>query len=230
MSHIKENKNNDEFYNSIGGIFILLLRKETKIDLGNKEISFYLAGNAEEILMKDIEAEETPLWVELWPAAIGLARWLWDGPELKGKKVLELGCGLGLSGLVAGLKSGEVTQTDYIKEALEIAKDSAVLNGLNNITQAIADWRDFQIEERFDLIIGSDIIYHPNLHHYLMNIFENNLQLQGSIIVSDPGRKDGQNFVNKLQQKGWKVKVDKIHVKVDNYLYPIDIYKLNRHQ
>lgn len=186
-----------------------------------------MVGNADEILMESIEAEETPLWVELWPASIGLARWLWHGPHLKGKKILELGCGLGLSGIVAGLKEGDVTQTDYINEALEIAWESAELNGLNNITQALADWRSFNIEEKFDLIIGSDIIYHPNLHDFLINIFENNLKEHGSIMVSDPGRKDGKSLIDILKNRGWRVSANQLHVQQNNYLYPIDIYSLD---
>lgn len=210
----------------IGGIVILFNRKETKIDLGDHEITIYLVGNAEEILMDAIEKEETPLWVELWPAAIGLARWIWHGSNLEGKNILELGCGLGLAGLVAGLKDGDVIQTDYVNGALEIAKDSAILNKLNNITWAIADWRNFKIEDKFDYIIGSDIIYHPNLHDDLIKIFENNLKPMGSIIVSDPGRKDGQALIEKLKIRGWQVNTNRIHVKQDFHMYPIDIYDL----
>lgn len=206
---------------------ILLEKRETEIDLGGSKVTINLVGNADEILMAALAEEETPLWVELWPASIGLARWLWHSCDLKGKKVLELGCGLGLAGIVAALQEGDVLQTDYIPEALKIASSSAELNGLNNIKQIIADWRCFNIEEKFDYIIGADIIYHPELHNDLINIFEGNLSSKGKIIVSDPGRKDGIEFIAKLQSRGWRVLVNKINVKHDNYHYPIDIYILS---
>ena len=50
--------------------------------------------------------ERLPYWAELWPSAIGLARYLDRDVSLRGQHVLELGCGLGLLGVVAARDGG----------------------------------------------------------------------------------------------------------------------------
>ena len=59
----------------------------------------------------------TPYWIDVWPCALRLAAWL-DGQELAGRRVLELGCGLGLPSLVAALRGAEVLATDVEPDAL----------------------------------------------------------------------------------------------------------------
>src|SRR5919108_5440352 len=62
--------------------------------------------------------ERLPYWADLWPSAMALARHLWQATALRGLRVLELGCGLGLAGIVASRKGGVVTFTDYEADAL----------------------------------------------------------------------------------------------------------------
>src|SRR5438270_3832887 len=70
-----------------------------------------------------------PYWAYLWPGAFLLAEaiaaepWATDGPAL------EIGCGLGLAGLVALGRGLHVTFSDYDEGALEFAARSAAANG-----------------------------------------------------------------------------------------------------
>lgn len=79
----------------------------------------------------------------VWPAAQALARILAHAPSIcRGKRVLELGCGLGAVGLAAaGSKAKEVLLTDA---------DSAVL-------QQVADL--VARDRPFDLVLAADVLY-----------------------------------------------------------------------
>ncbi len=200
--------------------------KEIEVDLGNLNIKFKVIKNSEEILLKSVNEEETPVWVELWPASLALAQWIWDGPLLEGKAVLELGAGLGLPGVVAGMKAARVFLTDYKAEALEVAGENALLNGVTEVRTAVADWRSFNINETFDYIIGSDILYHPNLNPYLKRIFQNSLRPDGKILMADAGRRESLNFVRRLAEEGWRVAEEHIKVKQDRIDYRIYIFQL----
>lgn len=200
--------------------------KELAIDLGGKEIKINIVSNSEAILTNSLTEEETPVWVELWPSSLALARWLWKGPSLAGQSVLELGAGLGLPGVVAAIKKGMVLQTDYIPEALEIAEQTAKLNKVSGIQTAVADWRQFEISEKFDFIIGSDIMYHPDLNPFLSKIFSNNLKPGGTVIMADAGRKDSILFIKSLVNEGWSVDEQIFPVTQDRFDYNIHLFSI----
>jgi len=205
----------------------MIQTKEIEVDLGNHGIKIKVVKNSEEIMAMSVNAEETPVWVELWPSSLALARWIWNGPSLTGKSVLELGAGLGLPGVVAGMKGADVLQTDYIAEALEIARENACLNKVNGgVRTAVADWRCFNITETFDYIIGSDILYHPDLNPFLKQIFENNLRPRGKVIMADAGRKDSLAFIRELLMDGWQVLEEHIRVSQDCFDYRISVFQM----
>jgi len=72
-----------------------------------------------------------PYWAELWPSAIGLARYIKRNPQLlQGKTVLELGCGLGLTSMaIAACEPGQLLVTDYEQDALDLTRKNFELNG-----------------------------------------------------------------------------------------------------
>ena len=51
---------------------------------------------------QNFEDERLPYWTELWPSSIALCRWLEERrAEIAGRPCLDLGCGLGLTAMVA---------------------------------------------------------------------------------------------------------------------------------
>ena len=71
----------------------------------------------------------------VWPAAKELGTLLWNNvPFVQGKHVIELGCGPGLSGIVAAKCGAYVTFTDkrFPLCILENCKANCDLNGLND--------------------------------------------------------------------------------------------------
>jgi len=197
--------------------------------LGGKVLNFTVVANSEEILHETLPDGESPVWVELWPSALALARWYWRGEDLSGKKVLELGAGLGLPGIVAALKGAAVTQTDYIPAAVELARQNARRNGAaERMTHLVADWRQFPVQERFDIITGSDFIYQPLNHPYLEEIFNRNLLPGGRLVIGEYGRVDALQFLQSLQQKGWQVREELWPVEQGGYVYKIRIFQLWR--
>jgi len=204
-----------------------LKTKKVIIDLGARKVTLKVVSNMDELMDRVTEAEDIPFWAELWPSALALARWLAGGEVLEGLRVLELGAGLGLAGLAAALCGARVVQTDYVARALALAKENAEINGATDIEQVTADWRDFRITRQFDLILGSDIIYEPNLHPHLTGIFGRNLRPGGQVILADPGRQYGRQFIGDLSRQGWLIETAEQVVAYDEKNYAIDIYRLS---
>lgn len=159
--------------------------------LPNLELTLDVVGRVENFIGNPEDEYGVPCWAEVWPAAIALAGCL-SAIELQGKRVLELGCGLGLPGLVAAVRGAQVTFSDYHPEALELVRHNAGRLGLANgqVAFHLGDWRQFSLPGQFDLLLASDIMYDPKLNPYLLDLFRRYLAHGSELLVSHPGRPD----------------------------------------
>jgi len=79
-------------------------------------ISNLLDALSDEVFNQD---ERLPYWADIWPSAICLAEYILDNRyQFKDKKVLEIGCGLGLVGIAATAVGADVVFTDHDDYAL----------------------------------------------------------------------------------------------------------------
>ena len=151
--------------------------------------------------------EYLPYWPELWPASRMLAGYLAEADDLppvfaEGAKAIELGCGLGLPGLMAMVRGFRVTFTDYDALALEYALANATLNGLTGADALFLDWRKPPEGLRLPLVLGSDLLYEPGKVGPLARIVETLLAPGGIALISDPDRGPARRFASELYQCG----------------------------
>lgn len=157
----------------------------------------------------DFTAANVPLYGTIWPSAIALATFLKEEckDEIRGKKVLEIGCGLGLPGFMAAKLQGQVTSTDYHEEVEDLFNRNKELNQLTNINYASLDLRneDGSRFSNFDFIIGSDILYEQNYYDDFIRFLNRASTTKTKIILSDPQRTHLENFVTKCKSEGFSI-------------------------
>lgn len=181
----------------------------TEIAIGARTWRVTAVQNQDALLDAAEEMEHFPYGLLLWEAAVGLSRWMAARPELVvGKRVLELGTGVGLAGLVARTLGAEVWQTDHQRTALALAEANAIQNGVEGVQRFVGDWRSWTHKERYDVLLGADILYERAMHFYLEQLFERNLALGGCLLLSDPGRPQAMEFVAHLEKSGWSVELE----------------------
>jgi len=157
----------------------------------------------------DSDLDYFPYGLMLWASAVGVAERLAEQPELvMGGRVLEVGAGVGLPGIVAQSLGGRVTQTDYQTAALSLARLNADQNGITGIRHLLADWRVFSHDERYDLVLGSDVLYERTLHFALRRVFDRIVSPGGLLLLADPLRPQAAEFVDSLERSGWRITIE----------------------
>lgn len=165
-------------------------------------------GDEQRFLSGDRDA--VPYGVVLWPGAMALAHELAArGDALRGRRVLELGAGTGLPGIVAATLGATVTQTDKHDGALAVCRRNGERNGVRDVAYRVADWTAWDDAARYDLIVGADVTYSEGMHDALRAIFAANLAPGGRLLLSDPFRPHSMRLFEALEGEGWRVTVSK---------------------
>jgi len=173
------------------------------------------------------EQPKLPYGIVLWPAAIALAHEV-AARALSGARVLELGAGTGLPGIVAASLGARVVQTDRQALALWVCKQNAERNGISTIEHRNADWAAWSDEERYDCILGADVLYADAMHPHLRRIFETNLAPGGTILLSDPFRAASFTLLEAMAAEGWSATMNKWTVGVEPPERPVGVFELTR--
>jgi len=153
--------------------------------------------------------ERLPYWVELWPAAVLLARYVAAHPQtFAGRLCLDAGCGLGLSALVAASVGGRVLAFDYEPEALYYARRNAGLNlpaGSAPLFAAM-DWRAPAVAPgSAEVILGADILYERKFFEPVAAFLDYALAPGGRAFIADPERAVSAGACERLAARGWSV-------------------------
>jgi len=209
-----------------------LALEEVQLHVGDRTYSTLHTGavisrDEEDAFLRGERTTRRPYGVVLWPAAIALAHDVASRP-LAGKRVLELGAGTGLPGIVAASRGARVVQTDRQSLVLHVCKQNAERNGAPSIEHRLADWTAWEDTSRYDLILGSDITYAEDVHPHLRRIFETNLAPDGTVLVSDPFRGTSMQFLEALEASGWRVAMDKWTVGITPPPRPVGVFALTR--
>jgi len=177
---------------------------------------------------RDIFEESTdfPYWVKIWEAAIVMASFMAAMPPAEGKRVLELGAGLGVPGLVASAFGHRVMVTDYQEEILDFGRVSAAVNGCDGVLFGRVDWTKPSELGQFEVVIGSEVLFHPRFFEPLLDAFKRYLAPGGAIYLShDVRRKSVAQFLP-LCENDYDIAVKKTRLRSDGESFDVLMTRL----
>lgn len=150
-----------------------------------------------------ISSATWPLFGMVWPCGHILADKMSTFPTT-GKRILELGCGIALASLVIHQQGGDVTATDYHPNAQEFLEKNAQINSLTPVLFQIGNWTlDNPLLGKFDLIIGSDLLYEKEHPQHLSEFIGRHANPKAQVILVDPGRGHQSGFSKKMLALGF---------------------------
>jgi len=204
----------------IGGLIFQLV-KVTNID--ELYLELINKGNDHE----DVKDERIPYWADLWHSAIALSQYIVKSNIIhKNTNVLEVGCGLGLPGIVAGRFSDHVTFTDYIKEPLEFAEYNWKLNNDHLAQFEILDWRKPDPSFASDIVLASDVAYEKRSFKYLLHSFKKLTKPGGCILMSEPNRQFTREFFRNLKEKDFTFSSDEYTIRYNGINTRVNVYEI----
>ncbi|MFL6618262.1 MAG: class I SAM-dependent methyltransferase, partial [Povalibacter sp.] len=119
-----------------------------------------------------ISSAAWPIFGMIWPVGIALAEEM-SRIDVAGRRILEAGCGLALSSLVLRRRGADITAIDHHPLAHEFLIHNTQLNHLEPIPYVDAAWESSNAAlGKFDLILGSDVLYEPNHAQLLAGFIE----------------------------------------------------------
>lgn len=169
-----------------------------------------------------------PYWADVWTSSRVLADELHKRPT-GGGRLLELGCGVGFSSLVAAGLGYETVATDYYAEALEFVEVNAELNGLTTLSTSLLDWRAPPAElGTFDVVTAADVLYErPNVP-LVAAMFDRFMKLDGVGYCTDPQRGAASGFADDCRRLGLKVNCFIRSIEDEGKSREIDFYVIKR--
>ncbi|MFK7923998.1 MAG: methyltransferase [Bacteroidia bacterium] len=212
--------------------------EKVSLDISGETFALYLVSDVdallEELLAKgetheDVLDERIPYWADLWHSAIGMAEHVLESDAFDDEStILELGCGLGLSGIAAGKKGAKVILSDYLPEAIQVAELGWLENNATKADCRIIDWRAIDPEIKVEWVLAADVAYEERNFEPLLMAFDSLLKPGVKGLLSEPGRAIARPFLANLEQEGFSVRRYSRSVKWRGTVNTIGIYELSR--
>ena len=178
----------------------------------------------EAALRMGISSATWPLFGLLWPSGARLAERMARRPVRAGERILEVGCGLALSSLVGHRRGADMTASDCHPLAGAFLAENVRLNGLLPLkyrhghwghrpldsdfdhvapVAAFAQTADIAVSGRFELIIGSDILYERDEAGALADFIAHHAASSAEVWVVDPNRGNRAHFHRNMAALGF---------------------------
>ena len=174
--------------------------------------------------------EYIPYWADLWPAARMLAevvlREPWETPPGGKLEAVELGCGLGVSGLAALVRGLTVTFSDVDEAAVQLAASNARLNGFHDFETAAVDLRAIP-ERQFPVLLAADVCYELRLTEAVAEYVTRALAPGGLALITDTDRLSARPLRSLLERAGMNVAVTAMKAGEPGHMHKGYLYRVS---
>ena len=171
----------------------------TEVAIREQRFRFVVPKSIDRFIDPDDPLMDFPLWSKIWPASVVLAEYLFHLRSNPRMRFLEIGAGLGVVSIVATRWGHNITLTEYDNHALNFAQANALINRCPDLVIQRLDWYKPALQERFDFIVGSELLYKEEFFKPLLMLFKTLLKPAGQVILAGEMRKYDRSFYRTME-------------------------------
>lgn len=158
----------------------------------------------------------------VWDASLILAKFLYCNKDLvfsKATTVLEVGSGTGICGLACAMMEPKLrVYLSDLRSHLPLIQTNIDINSTTNVSCGEIDWFNPGNPGKFDLIIGSDVVYEPDLFEPLLDTLDVLSTKDTVILLCNELRMTRDlGFYKLAQKKGWTLTILPEHLQDKEY-------------
>lgn len=175
-----------------------------------------------------ISSAQWSLFGLVWPSGRHLAAAMAARALRVDESILEIGCGLALASLVSHRRGALVTASDIHPLAGTFLLENLRLNDLAPMRYCAGDWSTGaqpqaggapQVQGRFDLIMGSDVLYERDDGGALAAFIERHALPACEVLIVDPNRSNRAAFNRRLALLGFELSESMLSAGADEPVY-----------
>ena len=128
-----------------------------------------------------------PYWAFCWPGGAALTRYVLDHPEwVRGKRVLDLAAGCGVTAIAAALRGADAIAADIDLVAAQVISRNAALNhvAVAVVTEDVTDG----VAAGWDVVLAGDVCYERPMAGQVFAWLRRNAAAGATVLMADPGR------------------------------------------
>jgi ETFB lysine methyltransferase len=204
------------------------------LQVGEITLSVTTAEDMQELINRITEEEfikdeRFPYWAEVWHSAIALGEYLQERPDLvRGKHAHEIGCGLGVPGMIAASLGARVSFSDYEEPARRLVELNYLSNALPQPTDIFhLDFRE-PPQRTWDVILSSDVIYERRFVEPLATCLDAITAPDGIILLAEPDRDIAVPFFHRLKDLGFTYERTQKSVSLYSRTVEVSVYAISR--
>ncbi len=178
--------------------------------------------------------DASPYFGKIWPAGKALAEVLARdaaASTIAGKRVLDLGCGTGVVGLVAARLGARVTFADFMPHARALTRRNLERNGIDGDVLAL-DVRDVAANgssSRFDVVAAGDMIYEPWMPPAIAGAIVHLLADGGVAFVADTMRPAAKRFPDECAARNLACAAERVVTGIDKQTFAVRVFRVQPH-
>ena len=199
--------------------------EETQVVINSRRYSLLVPSRLEPFVNPLDPMAEFPLWAKLWPAAVVLAEWVARLKPDSQRTLLEIGGGLGLTSIVAASYGHRITFSEANSDAVRFAQASARLNPGGHFPAVVHDWNQPAAIGRFDMLLGSEVVYRETDIPLLTKVFSACLAPGGEIILAGEIRRTMDAFFKQMS-KTYHIGAQRKHLRSDDDQHTIVLVRM----